>query len=200
MKKILSKWYLTLIVVPIFLTYLTNYFTLPKILEDWKTSIIFSITILSIILIIQVKLLKEELAKLRNRPNESDIKIIEKLLKKLNVKSFEEDICKNDAWNGYPQKSIHNITDYQYAARSIINKTTDKKLNQLLAKFNKSLEDFTDFTSCHVYGHEAGFLIPFKHDNRARAEIDSVKMNKLSLLAFMEFEILIAYLKDKKYI
>jgi len=56
MAKTLSKWYVSLIVLPIPITYLTNHFSLPLLLSDWKLSIIFSLAITVAILGIELKI------------------------------------------------------------------------------------------------------------------------------------------------
>ena len=61
MKKILDKWYLSVFIIPIVLTYLTNYVGLPLIFANWEYSIIASITILIGILLYEIITLKREL-------------------------------------------------------------------------------------------------------------------------------------------
>ncbi|SDH05990.1 hypothetical protein SAMN04488062_1045 [Flavobacterium omnivorum] len=197
MTKIINKWYISLVIAPIITTYLTNFFILPKLFSDWKLAIIFSLTILTITLLIELKLLSES----HNIPNESDKRIIKRLLKKLDIKSFQEEICMNDSWNGYKQDSIHKIIKYQHAVKLIKNKTVDKKLQQMIDIFNYKLDLFTDFTAQNVYGGNSGFLIPFKNsEDRNSVKKDSEKMNILAKNAFAELENLVEYLKSKKYI
>lgn len=197
MTKIINKWYISLVIAPIITTYLTNFFILPKLFSDWKLAIIFSLTILTITLLIELKLLSES----NNIPNENDKRIIKRLLKKLDIKSFQEEICVNDSWNGYKQDSIHKIINYQHAVKLIKNKTVDKKLQQMIDIFNYKLDLFTDFTAQNVYGGNSGFLIPFKnYEDRNSVKKDSEKMNILAKNAFAELENLVEYLKSKKYI
>jgi|GEM_PF-2453104 len=200
MQKLLDKWYLSLILVPITLTYLTEYFSLLYLKTDWNLTIILTLTVATIILIFELIITNQKLNKISKLPKEQDITIIKKLLKTLNVKSFEYDICTNDSWNGYREKSIHNLIDYLHKVKLLAYRTTDAKLNNLLANFNFRLEEFIEYSSCHLYGHEAGFLIPFKYNDREKAREDAKKMNHLSMLAFKDFEFLILYLKEKKYI
>lgn len=197
MTKILNKWYLSLVIAPIITTYLTNFFSLPKLFSDWKLAIIFSLSIFVIILLIELKLLSES----QKKPNECDKRIVKRLLKKLDLKSFQEDICMADSWNGYRQDSIYGIIKYQHAVKLIENKTVDKKLQQLINNFNDKLDQFTDFTAVNVYGGNSGFLVPFKNsENRSAVKKDSEKMNVLAENAFVELEKLLEYLKFKKYI
>ncbi|HEU4791662.1 MAG TPA: hypothetical protein VFS71_18385 [Flavobacterium sp.] len=197
MTKIINKWYLSLVIAPIITTYLTNFFTLPKLFSDWKLAIIFSLTIFAISLLIELKLLSES----HNSPNENDKRIIKRLFKKLDVKSFQQEICMNDSWNGYKQDSIHSIIKYQHAVRLIKNKTVDKKVQQMIDVFNYKLDLFTDFTAKNVYGDNSGFLIPFKNsEDRNSVKKDAEKMNILAKNAFEELESLVEYLKFKKYI
>ncbi|GEM_PF-1883367 len=54
MSRVLEKWYVSLIIIPILLTYLTNYFTIPLLTSDWKIAIIFSLSITVIILLLEI--------------------------------------------------------------------------------------------------------------------------------------------------
>lgn len=197
MTKTINKWYFSLVVVPIITTYLTNFFTLPKLFNDWKLAIIFSLTIFIIILLIELKLAYES----QNQPNENDKRIVKRLLKKLDLKSFQQDICMSDSWDGYKQSSIHSIIKYQFAVKLINNKTVDKKLQQQINNFNTKLDEFTDFTAKNVYGINSGFLVPFKNsEDRNSIKKDSQKMNTLAKNAFTELECLLDYLTSKNYI
>ncbi|RZL61400.1 hypothetical protein [Pedobacter psychrodurus] len=197
MKSIIEKWYISLIAVPILLTYLTNYYTLPKLFSDWRITIIFCLTIFCSILLIELRIKREEIKLLNSQPKQSDIKALNRLLKKLDVNAFEEDICNNDAWNGYRQNTVSSIIDYQYASRLSKNEILDSDINLALGRFNFKLEKFTDFMGYHVSGHPAGFLVPFKDSNRDKARIDSDKMNDLSSKAHIEFKALMKLLKEK---
>lgn len=200
MKKVIDRWYISLIVIPTLLTYLTNYYTLPKLFSDWKVSAIFTLIMLAVILLIELKIKNEEVVKLKNTPNPSDLKAIKRLFKKLDVNAFEEDICNADAWNGYKQNSVNNITAYQYASRLTKNEILDSEIRLAFSNFNYQLEKFTDFTRYHVSGHPAGFLVPFKDVNQEKARADSDIMNELSSNAHTAFKKLLILLKAKNYL
>ncbi|MDC6387686.1 hypothetical protein PP182_03270 [Maribacter sp. PR1] len=109
MRKILDKWYLSVFIIPIILTYLTNYFELPIIFQNWKNSIITSLVILLGILVYEIITLTKRVKELEEKPKKSDKKIIKELLNTLNIDKFHEDIVRQDAWNGYQREDIYRI-------------------------------------------------------------------------------------------
>ena len=107
MRKILDKWYISMFIIPIFLTYLTNYIKLPIVFENWEYSIIASMTILIGILLYEINTLSNRLKETQDKPKKSDKKILRELLDTLNIDKFHEDIVRQDAWNGYYRDDIH---------------------------------------------------------------------------------------------
>ncbi|WP_127138002.1 hypothetical protein [Flagellimonas oceanensis] len=119
MSKMLNKWYLSMFIIPIVLTYLTTYIKLPDIFSNWEYSIIASLTILSGILFYEIITLKRELTRLSEKPKKSDKKIVRELLETLNIDKFHEDIVRQDAWNGYHREDIYRIIEFQEKAKLI---------------------------------------------------------------------------------
>ncbi|WP_034261024.1 hypothetical protein [Altibacter lentus] len=203
MKKILDKWYLSVFIIPIILTYLTNYVELPIIFANWEYSIIASMTILIGILLYEVIIFKRKLERLREIPKKSDKKIVRELIETLNIDKFHEDIVRQDAWNGYHREDIHRIIEFQEKAKLIGYKTSSEKLNNLINNFLSKLDDFTDYSSIRVYG-SGDWLIPFKDNpdvhTREKIKKETEKMNELTTKCFIELESLMEYLKKKEYI
>lgn len=203
MRKVLEKWYLSIFIIPIILTYLTSYFELPFILKNWKYSIIASLTILSAILIYEIVVLTKRIQLLEETPKKTDKKIIKELLKILNIDKFHEDIVEQDAWNGYYAESIHRIIEFKEKAKLIGYKTSDKKVNSLIKNFVISLDEFAEYSSIRVYG-SGDWLIPFKYNPdvhpREKIEKETTEMNKLTKKSFIELEKLMEYLKKKQYV
>uniref|UniRef100_UPI004049BC15 hypothetical protein n=1 Tax=Gelidibacter sp. TaxID=2018083 RepID=UPI004049BC15 len=187
MKKILSKWYLSVFIIPIILTYLTNYVELPIIFANWEYSIIASMTILIGILLYEINTLKRELARLKEKPKKSDKKIVRELIETLNIDKFHEDIVRQDAWNGYHREDIHRIIEFQEKAKLIGYKTSSEKLNNLINNFLSKFDDFTDYSSKRVYG-SGDWLIPFKDNpdvhTREKIKKETEKMNELTKKCF----------------
>ncbi|MBA6154899.1 hypothetical protein, partial [Gelidibacter maritimus] len=159
MKKYFEKWYISLFILPILLTYLTSFVQLPDIISNWEYSIITSLTILVIILIYEIQLLNKKVVELESKPTEKDKKIIKKLLKTLNLKMFQEDICTQDSWNGYPREAISNVIEFKHNSVLIENQTSVEKLNNLISDFLKELEIFTEYSSKRVSG-KGEWLVP----------------------------------------
>lgn len=203
MKKILDKWYLSMFIIPIILTYLTNYINLPIIFENWQYSIIASFLILTGILLYEIKILKKQLTTLEEKPKKSDKKIVRDLLETLNIDKFHEDIVRQDAWNGYHREDIHRIIEFQEKTKLIGYKTSNKKVNNLISEFLNKLDEFTDYSSVRVYG-KGDWLVPFK-DNPKIHPHEKIKketeiMNELTQKCFVELEILMEFLKEKEYV
>ena len=86
----MKRWYLGTIIIPILLTYLTNYFNLPKILEDWNFAVFVTLIIIICILSYELHMLNLKHKRLINKPKKSDKKIVKKLIKTLNVNFFKK--------------------------------------------------------------------------------------------------------------
>ncbi|WP_336827988.1 hypothetical protein [Sphingobacterium multivorum] len=200
MSRVFEKWYVSLIIIPILLTYLTNYFTIPLLTSDWKIAIIFSLSITVIILLLEIKTIYKKQQYVSHIIT-VDTETITRLLNTLDVEMFQQDVCEQDSWNGYKQEAIHNIIDYQYATRLVKNRILNPKIHLLFSNFNDKLNKFTSFTQYHVSGHSLGFLVPFKDSgDREKVREDSFTMNRLSKEAFQEFEVLIIFLKKNGYL
>lgn len=203
MRKILDKWYLSMFIIPIILTYLTNYIKLPIIFANWKYSIIASMTILIGILLYELNSLSNRLKIVNEKPKKSDKKIVRELLDTLNIDRFHEEIVRQDAWNGYFGEDIHRIIKFNEKAKLIGYKTSNEKVNTLINNFLSKLDDFTDYTSKRVYGR-GDWLIPFKENpdihphEKIRKETEN--MNELAKKCFVELENLMEFLRDKEYV
>ena len=106
MRKILEKWYLSMFIIPIIVTYLTNFIKLPIIFANWEYSIMASMTILIGILLYELNTLSNILKIEREKPKKADKKIVRELLETLNIDKFHEEIVRQDAWNGYYRDDI----------------------------------------------------------------------------------------------
>lgn len=200
MKSILDRWYFTLIVIPIILTYLTSFFSLPKLYSDWKLSIIFSLSISILILLHEVIIMRKKIRLRESSLSESDKNTIRKLFKKLDLKMFQEDICEKDSKNGYKSEAIHKIISYRHSASLIKNHPKDEKLNLLLQNFNSSLDVFIEFSSSHLFGGNCGFLVLNKeYLNRNQLNKNAETMNELSQITYNELIKIIDYLKKMNY-
>lgn len=199
MSKLLTKWYISLVIAPIIITYLTNYFSFPLLLSDWKLSIIFSLVIFNIILAVELKIQMDKVD-----TNEiiiiTDTETTKRLFNVLNIKMLQEEILRKESWNGYLSDAIGNVIEYQYESRLIENRFLDKDSQIIIDNFNDVLESFTDYSSLNMYGGTHSYLIPFKYpDNKDRAMEDSKKIDKLAKDVYKELEILITHLKKKGY-
>ena len=203
MRKILDKWYLSMLIIPIVLTYLTDYIKLPIIFANWEYSIIASMTILIGILLFELKTLSNRLKIVSEKPKKADKKIIRELLETLNIDKFQEEILRQDAWNGYYRDDIHRIIEFQEKAKLIGYKTSNEKVNNLINQFLAKLDDFTQYSSVRVSG-QGDWLMPFKNNTdihpHEKIKKETEEMNALTKKCFIELENLMKYLRDKDYI
>jgi hypothetical protein len=203
MRKILDKWYLSMFIIPIILTYMTNYIKLPIIFANWEYSIITSMTILIGILLYELSTLSNSLKIACEKPKKADKKIVRELLETLNIDKFHEEIVRQDAWNGYHREDIHRIIEFQEKAKLIGYKTSNEKVNNLINQFLTKLDDFTEYSSLRVSG-KGDWLIPFK-DNpeihpHEKIKKETEEMNALTKKCFVKLENLMKYLRDKEYL
>jgi hypothetical protein len=194
------KWYLSIFIIPIVLTYLTSYFSLPDVFKNWQYSIIVSLVLLVSILMYELRNLKKQLNAFV--PQKSDKKIIQKLLKELDLDSFHEDIFEQNSWYGYKKEAIRKSISFTYKARLLKNRVTDSKLQTFINNFTEKLNDFHEYSSVNLYGGDH-YFIPNK-DNlkefRSLVEQETKEMNRLAKESFIELEKLVEYTKNKLYL
>lgn len=203
MKNITERWYLSIFIIPILLTYLTDYIKLPIIFSKWEYSIIASMTILIGILLYELKTISNSLKIARDIPRKADKKIVRELLETLNIDKFHEGIVLQDAWYGYHRDDIYRILKFQEKANLIGYATSNEEVNNLIKQLLVKLDDFTQYSSVRVSG-QGDWLIPFKDnpDIHPREKImkETEEMNALTKKCFSELENLMIYLRDREYI
>lgn len=200
MTRIVNKWYFSMIIIPIILTYLTSYFNLPKIFNNWKNSIITSLIILIAILIYELITLKKMLVEQSEKPKDNDKKIVKRLLDGLDLDTFHEDIYEQDAWYGYSKDAISCVMNFTMQSRLIKNKTSDKKLNILISNLTKKLNDFQEYSSIRLFGDRTSYVPNKENGTREKIKLESLEMNRMTKESFFELEKLTDYLKKKEYI
>jgi len=202
MKKIFKRWYVSIFLIPIVLTYFTDFIGLPLIFRNWNYSVITCQFILIVILLYELISLDKDFERFKFSPKESDKKIVKRLLETLDIDMFQEEIYKQDAWYGYKSNAIGKIIDFTADLSLIRNKTTDDELNNLLENFSMKLEVFKSYSSLRLYGlRNSLFYVPNKDTDeiRVRTKIETGKMNEMTKEAFEALEMLIEYLKRRKY-
>ena len=203
MRKVSEKWYISLFILPIILSYLTDYIDLPIIFSNKEYSIIISLCIIIGILIYEVVVLNKRIKSFEEKPKKVDKKIINELLEILDIDKFHEEIVLQNAWYGYHRDDIHRIIEFQEKSKLIGYKTSNQAVNNLINSFVSALDEFTDYSSVRVYG-KGDWLIPFKDnidkDEREKIKLETDKMNDLTKKSFIELENLMKYLKEKDYL
>ena len=203
MRKILEKWFVSLFILPIVLSYLTDYINLPIIFSNKEYSIIISLSIIIGILIYEVVVLNKRIKSFEEKPKKVDKKIINELLEILDIDKFHEEIVLQNAWYGYHRDDIHRIIEFQEKSKLIGYKTSNQNVNNLINNFVSALDEFTDYSSVRVSG-KGDWLIPFKDnidkDEREKIKLETDKMNDLTKKSFIELENLMKYLKEKDYL
>lgn len=203
MRKILEKWYVSLFILPIVLSYLTDYINLPIIFSNKEYSIIISLSIIIGILIYEVVVLNKRIKSFEEKPKKVDKKIINELLEILDIDKFHEEIVLQNAWYGYHRDDIHRIIEFQEKSKLIGYKTSNQTVNNLINNFVSALDEFTDYSSVRV-SEKGDWLIPFKDnidkETREKIKQETDKMNDLTKKSFIELENLMKYLKEKDYL
>lgn len=198
MKKLLNKWYFSLILLPLIVNYITQIFDSEFITADWKNTIIFSLIIFCFVLMAELKAAKE-LSKL---PKDIDKEKIKILLSKLDINSFQMDIYQADSMNGYPQKAIIKVIDFLENAKLLQLKTSDKRLNFLIQDFTQQLDLFCDYSGGHLMNSDPYFVPIYKWRSGANEELEEVtnRMNELAKLSYLKLEKLMHYLRERNYL
>lgn len=202
MDKLLNKWYFGLIVIPILVNLLTNSIGLPDLFKEWTTTVIATLTFLTIILSTELILLSRKIREIEFKPKESDKIIIRNLLTTLDIDSFHEDIKDQDSWYGYKKEAIGKTIKFAQDAGLISNKTSDKKLNNLLLELKNAIDDFNEYCSTQLYGNGDDWYSPAKNTdfNVEKAKIAQPIMNAKSEFAFKKLTLLLEYLRLKNYL
>lgn len=202
MDRILNKWYLGLITIPIIINLLTNTIRLPDLFKQWSTTVIATLSFLTIVLTIELILLSRKNREINFKPKESDKQIIRKLLETLNIDTFHEDIKDQDSWYGYKKEAIGKTIDFAQDAGLISNRTSDKKLNYLILNLKNAIDDFNSYSATQLYGNGKNWYSPAKDTdyNVEKAKIAQPIMNKKANIAFEKLTLLLDYLKYKNYL
>lgn len=198
MKKIIKKWYFSIFIIPIVLTYLTSYFDLPWLIKNWIISAGISIAILFLTFVYEIFSLNRELS--QKAPKYIDIIIMTKLIRLLDIKSFEEHFVKGDSWYGYPKYSIRTLSEFSTESKILVNKTSDNELNKIIAKLNESIDSLLELTGRHMFLSNDGYMFDTEIDkNRKNAEVIAPQINKKVDLIFKQMNTLRGYLLKRNY-
>lgn len=202
MERILNKWYFGLIAIPILINLLTNTVGLPDLFKEWTVTVIATLSFLTIILTTELILLSQKVKELEFNPKLSDKQIIKNLLNTLGIDTFHKDIQEQDSWYGYKQEAIRKTIDFANDAGLISNKTSDKKLNELLLDLKNAIDDFNAYSSMQLYGDGADWYSPAKDTdfNIEKAKTARPIMNSKAEIAFNKLTALLDYLKHKNYL
>jgi len=202
MKRILEKWYIGLIILPILINIITEYFDSPTLLQNWNYTII--VTLMIVILILSYELINSNkvISKLKESPKESDKIIIKELLNTLDVNEFQIEIVQQSCWYGYKRSSIKKLYEFCRKAELLQYKTADLTLNNYIDKLAKSFHDFNDLASTILYGdneltYERDKKNPIEYE---RAKKTYPKVDELSKESFGILTEMMKYLKSKNYL
>jgi len=201
MNKLLNKWYFGLIAIPIVINLLTNTIGLPELFQEWTITLITTLSFLTIILVTELIVISRKLKEHEFKPKESDKKIIKTLLTSLDIDMFHEDIKEQDSWYGYKQEAIRKTIEFEHVSRLVSNRTSDKKLNQLILDLKNAISDFNSYSSTQLYGHGNDWYAPAKDTDldMDRAKKAQPIMNSKANFAFTKLTLLLDYLKYKNY-
>lgn len=202
MKKILDKWYFSLIIIPILINISTGIFDYPTLLENWNYTVIGTLIIAIIILVFELISATKELKRIKRTPKESDKKIIKDLIETLDVTRFQNDIVSQSCWYGFSRKSIKNVHDFIEKSELLIYKTNDSVLNEYINRIKLTLIDFSDLASSVLYADNDKFYTPDKNHPVEREKLEEIspKVDKLSDKAFQVLEETLGYLKRNNYL
>lgn len=203
MKKIIDRWYISLVLLPLIINYFTDFFKISGAFSITNLWLLFLAIILFIGFMEYYKLYSE-LKYLKHIPKVNDKKIVRELLEKLDVMLFEEEISRKNSWYGYDSDAFFKTLDFVNDSRLLSYKTSDKRLNELINQFCDSLIVFHGYCSDKLFGSKIGrneleFAKESKESYEA-AKTQSVEMNRLTSIAQRKLEKLLDYLRTFNYL
>lgn len=202
MNRFFNKWYMGLFALPVLINLLTNSFNLPDIFKNWQITLITTLTFLSIILIIEMQLCLGKIRKFEFTPKERDKRLIRNLLNILDIDFFHEEIKNQDSWYGFKKEAISKTIYFAQEAGYISNKTSDKKLNQLILNLKNAIDAFNAYSSLQLFENGDNWYSPAKDNdfNIEKTKRAQPIMNAKADLAFNKLTLLLDYLKLKNYL
>jgi len=202
MKRILEKWYIGLIILPILINLITEYFDSPTLLQNWSFTIIGTFAIIISILSYELIKANQEISKLKELPKNSDKKIIKELLNTLDINEFQNEIVEQSCWYGYKRSSINKLYEYCRKAELLQYKTADSTLNKYIKNLAISIHNFNDLASTILYGDNELTYDPDKKNpvEYEKAKKTYPKVDELSKKSFGILTEMMEYLKTKNYL
>ncbi len=120
----------------------------------------------------------------------------------IDINAFHEGIKNQDSWYGYKQEAIYKTIDFAQEVGLISNKTSDKKLNDLLFDLKNAIDEFNSYSSTPLYRNGDNWFSPSKDTdfNIEKANFAQPIMNAKAEIAFNKLTLLLDYLKHKNYL
>lgn len=204
MEKITSRWYVGLVIIPIFINYITSYFSLTSINNNffgiWNNTIILTLIIVVIVLSIELSKSSKKNKILLANPKPIDKKNVLKLLQTLDYENFQERFKEHDSWYGYRENVIENLVSFLKEAEMQHNQTTDKKLNQLIYDLKLSINTFVEYSQVKLFPEGNSYKLLKRTDSEYQSAQEASKiMNKMTDDSFKKLIKLIKYLKQNNY-
>ncbi len=201
MRKILNRWYISLILLPILVNFISSSFKIADFVEDKKNTIIFTLLICFLILLYEYFLQKRRIANLTFKPRKNDKRIINGLLSKIDLNKIQVEIFEESCWYGYKKEIIHNLIEFSQEIGLIENETSDKKLNDKFRSLKNNIDAFNSAASSILYPDSEFFYTPCKS---TQAQYDRTKskypeVDRLSKEMFEKIKEIREYLILKNY-
>lgn len=205
MEKITSRWYVGLVIIPIFINYITSNFSLTSINNNffgiWNNTIILTLIIVVIILSIELSKSSKKNKILLANPKPSDKKIVLEMLETLDYENFQVKFSEHNSWYGYSQNDIRSLTAFVGMADMQHKRTTDDKLNRLINDLKLSIHIFTEYSSRKLFSDGNDYYVLQKDTDSQynSAQEASERMNKMTDDSFEKLKKLLDYLKQNNY-
>ena len=201
MKKIIEKWYLSLILIPIIVNLITARLNVKDFFDNWELTIISVLIILGVILIYEIYSLRKIVISLSYIPKPRDKRIINELLTDLDIEDFENSIYKQNSWYGYTQISIKKGILFTEKAKSINYLTSDLVLNDLLKTLSDSIYDFNDYASSKLYSEGEFYRLAKENEHNLNISNEAYPiMNNKATKSFQNLQILLKYVRERNYL
>jgi ferric iron reductase protein FhuF len=201
MKKLLEKWYFSLVIIPIIINLSTSMIRLPASFEDWHYTITAMLVVLVIILIFEKSNASKEIKNIKKTPKNSDKQIVKRLFEMLQIDTFQENFHEQDSWNGYKNSAMSGMFTFEEKALNLSHKTSDDKLNKLIEELHQSVKQFFSITSKVLYSNGGFYALDKNSDyNIKEAKEFAPKMNSQTDEVYLRLSALYDYAKQHNYL
>lgn len=152
MTRIIQRWYISIILIPIAVNLFTNTVSWCTIINNSSTTILVLSIILNIILIWEFFIYVRQNKK-KNDGFENDKTILTKLIATLNLNENETILKSTNHADSIDYNYVKDFKEFLAQTNRLENHINDKFLNQKLSDFRQALNNYLNFVAKNMLTH-----------------------------------------------